>query len=190
MAVLFCGLQMLRAEPVAWQLGQAQPLTKSIYGFNNDMVAATAFQSVTFGGPEIETAVRDLRPQALRFPGGSTANNFLWQKDSFSEAIGDLTGWAGKQIHLFREIGRPYDLAGYVRLCRQFKLTPVWVLNVYEETPASVTAMMDHLDSLGLKVSAIEFANEPYWDPRSLSDIQGYSANANRSPKLCTVGRE
>lgn len=33
---------------------------------------------------------------------------------------------------------------------------------------------MDHLDSLGLKLDAIELANEPYWDPRSVNDVQSY----------------
>ncbi|MEO8352314.1 MAG: hypothetical protein ABI680_11330, partial [Chthoniobacteraceae bacterium] len=149
------------AEISAAKLGKAEPLPGCLYGFNSDMVAATAFEGIAFGGLEMENAVRELWPQALRFPGGSTANNYLWRKDSFSEATGDLTGWAGEHIRLFRKIGRPYDLAGYARLCRQFKLKSVWVLNVFEETPESVTALLDHLDSLGLKVEAFELANEP-----------------------------
>lgn len=49
------------------------------------------------------------------------------------------------------------------------------MLNVYEETPESVVALMKHLDSLGLRVRAIEMGNEPYWDKRSLADVKAYS---------------
>jgi len=43
LTALVCGWQMARAEPVELQLGKAEPLPRSIYGFNNDTVAATAF---------------------------------------------------------------------------------------------------------------------------------------------------
>lgn len=161
---------------VSARLGDAEPLPRLIYGFNCDLVAVTAFENITFGGPELEAAVRDLRPASLRFPGGTTSNNYLWRTDSFSEARGDLTGWAGQQIGQFRRIGRRYDLPGYVRLCRQLRLEPIWVLNVYEESPESVAAMIQQLDRQGLDLRAIEMANEPYWDPRSLNDVGRYIA--------------
>ncbi len=95
------------AEINAVKLGKAEPLPGRLYGFNSDMVAATAFQGITSVGVEMENAVRELRPQALRFPGGSTANNYLWRKDSFSEATGDLTGWAGEHIGSSARSGAP-----------------------------------------------------------------------------------
>lgn len=93
------------AEPIPVRLGANEPLPGDLHGFNCDLVAATAFEGITFGGPEVETAVRELRPVALRFPGGSTANNYLWKVDGYSEAKGDLTGWAGTLIDHFREAG-------------------------------------------------------------------------------------
>lgn len=171
LALLLTGLAGQAAD---LQLGKAEPIPKLLYGFNCDLVAATAFQGITFGGPEIENAVCELRPQSLRFPGGTTANNYLWRQDSYSEQTNDLTGWAGEQIRLFRQIGRPYDLPGYARLCRGCNLDPVWVLNVYEETPASVAELLKHLDAIGLDLRAVELGNEPYWDPRSLNDVRRY----------------
>ena len=48
------------------------------------------------------------------------------------------------------------------------------MLNVYEETPESVVALLDDLEHRGLKVRAVELGNEPYWDGRSLADVRAY----------------
>jgi len=102
------------------------------------------------------------------------ANNYLWKEDSFSEPSNDKTEWAAEQLRLFRKIGRPYDLPGFARVCKRFKLEPIWVLNVYEETPESVVALFERFDSLELNVRKIELANEPYWDGRSLMNVWKY----------------
>lgn len=72
------------------------------------------------------------------------------------------------------KIARKYDLPGYARLCKEFGLTPIYVLNVYEETPESVVEMFNRFDELGLDVKAIEMGKEPYWDPRSLMNVWDY----------------
>lgn len=96
--VVFCFLSvvaMVSASTVKYSVGDAEPVSKGIYSFNCSLLAETAFYGITHGGPELEKGLRELRPYGLRFPGGTQANNYLWQKDSFSEAVGDLTGWAG-----------------------------------------------------------------------------------------------
>lgn len=165
-----------QAASVELTLGEPEPLPERLYSFNTNLLTATAFQGVTYGGPEFEDAVRDLRPRGLRFPGGTIANNYLWRTDSFSEQKDDKTGWAGEQLRLFRKMGRPYDLPGFTRVCKQFGVRPIWVLNVYEESPKSLGALLDHFDEIGLKVQAIEMGNEPYWDPRSFNNVQKYIA--------------
>ena len=157
---------------VKW--GAPEPLPKLLYTQNLNLMMATLFQGINNGRPQIEAAVRAQRPHGLRFPGGTLANNYLWRTDSFSEPKNDLTGWAGQQIELFRKLGARHDLPGFARLCVRENLAPIWVLNVYEETPESVVALVQHLDSLGLRVRAIELGNEPYWDKRSLADVKAY----------------
>ena len=163
-----------RDGSVPLALGPAEPLPGGLHGFNTYFLTATAFQGMTYDGPRFEAAVRDLRPRALRFPGGSIANNYLWRQDSFSDPKDDKTGWAGEQLRLFRKLEKEYGLAGFARVCKRYDLEPVWVLNVYEETPASVVELFGRLDDLGLKVGRVEFGNEPYWDGRSLMNVWDY----------------
>ena len=135
------------ASPLA--LGPAEPLPAGLHGFNSNILTATAFRGMTYGDPRVAAAVAAFRPRVLRFPGGTIANNYLWREDSFSEPADDKTGWAGEQLRLFRKIGRPYDLPGFAALCRRFEVEPVWVLNVYEETPESVPDLCRRWDELG-----------------------------------------
>ena len=162
------------AQPVTVTLGPAEALPGRLYAFNTNLLTETAFRGWSYDGPQLGDAVRALKPRGLRFPGGTIANNYLWREDSFSEPTGDRTKWAGEQLRLFRKIGRPYDLPGFAKVCARHELEPVWVLNVYEETPESVAALMKHLGELGLNVRAVEFGNEPYWDGRSFLNVWKY----------------
>ncbi len=161
-------------KTVSIQLQPAEPLPRQLFTFNTDMATAIMFRGVGYDSPQFEDAVRQLRPQGLRFPGGTLANNYVWSQDSFSEPTNDKTGWAAEHLKLFRRIGRPYDLPGFARVARRNQLSPIWVLNVYEETPTSVLALFERLDSLGLNVTFVEMANEPYWDGRSMADVKSY----------------
>ena len=162
------------ATPAPVSLGPPEPLPGALYTFNSNILTATAFRGMTYDGPQFEAAVRALRPRGLRFPGGSIANNYLWREDSFSEPKDDKTGWAGEQLRLFRKLGARYDLPGFVRICKRYDLEPIWVLNVYEETPESVAALWERFDEMKLNVTRVEFGNEPYWDGRSLMNVWDY----------------
>ena len=164
------------AQPVAVTLGPAEPVPALLHTFNVNLMTATAFQGLGHDGPQFEDGVGDLHPQGLRFPGGTIANHYLWRTDSFSEPAADRTGWAGEHVRLFRRIGRPYDLPGFLRVCRRHGTAVVWVLNVHEETPAGAVALVDHLKEQGLRVAGVELGNEPYWDGRSLADVGKYMA--------------
>ena len=176
MSSLLAVALLAAAPPVPVTLGPAEPLPASLHGFNTYFLMATAFRGMAYDGPQFEEAVRTLRPRNLRFPGGTIANNYLWREDSFSEPTADKTEWAGEQLRLFRKLGKEYGLAGFARICGRYGVEPVWVLNVYEETPVSVTALFDRLDELGLDVRQVEFGNEPYWDGRSFNDVRKYAA--------------
>lgn len=144
-------MQLLAAR---W--GAEEPPPRLLYAQNVNLVMDSVLHGIRLGGPQLEEAVRAQRPRGLRFPAGTLANNYLWKTDSFSEPENDLTGWAGQQIALFRKLGARHDVAGFARVCVREKLEPIWVLNVYEETPERVAALMQHLEALGLRVRAIE----------------------------------
>ena len=175
-AYVLCTAGEVSAQRIAVNLGPAEPLPRQLYTFNADMATAIMFRGVGYDSPQFEQTVRELRPQGLRFPGGTLANNYPWKEDSFSPPTNDKTGWAGENLRLFRKIGKPYDVEGFSRAVRRNGVSPIWVLNVYDEIPDSVLALFEKLDSLGSKVTAVEMANEPYWDGRSLADVQKYIA--------------
>ena len=79
-----------------------------------------------------------------------------------------------KRISLFRNSGRKYDRAGFISLCKQYDIEPIWVLNVFHESPQSVSELLAELKKAGVKLRAIELANEPYWDPRSFNNVWKY----------------
>ena len=174
-AAAVCAGRAAAAGPGRLMLGPAEPLPAGLWGFNSNILTATAFRGMTYGDPRFTAAVAAFAPRVLRFPGGTIANNYRWREDSFSEPAADKTGWAGEQLRLFRKIGRPYDLPGFAAVCRRFDAEPVWVLNVYEETPDSVAALCGRWDELGLAVRRVEFANEPYWDGRSFLNVHRYA---------------
>ncbi len=145
-----------------------------IHTMNLLLLMESAFQGINYNSPVIEEGMRELAPTALRFPGGTVANNYLWQKDGFSEPHNDLTEWAGEQIRTFNKLEKKYGLEEYIRLCKRVSAKPIWILNVYEETPESTVALIRHLKSKNLAPEIIEMANEPYWDKRSLGNAYAY----------------
>ncbi|GAB6164714.1 hypothetical protein JCM19992_07140 [Thermostilla marina] len=161
-------------QPVETTLGGAEPFPRLLYTFNTNLLLDTALHGIGYDSPEFRRLVASIEPAGLRFPGGTIANNYLWRQDGFSDPVGDRTGWARRQLTLFREIGRPYGLPGYIDTCRRFKFEPIWVLNVYETSPEDAVALLEHLAAEGLRVRRIEMGNEPYWDPRSLINVWQY----------------
>lgn len=161
-------------SPVEIKPGDPEPIREELYSFNSNLLMSTALHGIGYRSSEFRKGLEDLRPTGLRFPGGTTANNYLWKDDSFAEQDDDKTEWAAQQLALFRKIGRPYDLPGFAEACSVHNLTPIYVLNIYHETPESVVALFERFDELGLEVKAVEFGNEPYWDPRSLMNVWQY----------------
>ncbi|RMF89445.1 MAG: hypothetical protein D6741_17945, partial [Planctomycetota bacterium] len=175
--VSLCACGWIEAAPpqtVEPTLGEAEPFPRLSYTFNTNLLLDTAFHGLGYDSPEFRRLITTFKPSGLRFPGGTIANNYLWRQDGFSDPVGDRTGWARRQITLFREIGRPYGLPGYIDTCRRFQLEPIWVLNVYETSPDEAVALVQHLADKGLPVHRIEMGNEPYWDPRSLINVWKY----------------
>ncbi len=173
-ATPFLSISAAFAEPVKIITDEPVPMPHLIHTVNVLLLMETAFQGIGYNTPIIEQGMRDLSLTGLRFPGGTVANNYLWQEDGFSEPNNDLTGWAGEQIRVFNKLEKKYGLEDYIRLCKRVSATPIWVLNIYEETPESTIALIKHLRSQGLGPDIIEMGNEPYWDGRSRGNVHQY----------------
>ncbi len=173
-AITLLTLTSAIAEPVKVTTEKPVPMPRLINTVNVLLLMETAFQGIGYNTPVIEQGMRDLAFTGLRFPGGTVANNYLWRKDGFSEPDNDLTEWAGEQIRVFNKLEKKYGLEDYIRLCKRVSATPIWVLNIYEETPESTIALIKHLKSRGIAPDIIEMGNEPYWDGRSRGNFHHY----------------
>ncbi|MEM7697542.1 MAG: hypothetical protein AAF236_03960 [Verrucomicrobiota bacterium] len=172
--LMLLSIPSTEAAPLTISLGDSEPIKKQWHSFNCNLLMPTALHGISYSSDEFTKVARDLLPGGLRFPGGTTANNYLWREDTFSIQQNDQTGWAAQQLALFRKIGRRYDLDGYISLCREHSIEPIHVLNIYEESPESVITLIEHYRSKGLPLRAIELGNETYWDPRSLMNVWRY----------------
>lgn len=102
-----CTAQTSSNEAIEVTLGDAEPLPARLYIFNTDMATSIAFRGIGYDSPQFDGAVKRLRPQGLRFPGGTLANNYLWRSDSFSAPTNDKTGWAAEPLAKAIRAARP-----------------------------------------------------------------------------------
>lgn len=165
-------------EPVSLTFEQPRPMPWGLGGYNVNLLTATARFGTTYDGESVGAALTELQPRAMRFPGGTTANNYLWQEDSYAEQPDDRTKWAARQLSWFRSTRRAVGMEAFADVCRERGIAPVYVLNVFAETPESVRELAARWREIGLSPAAIELGNEPYWDPRSLMNVWPYLERA------------
>lgn len=145
-----------------------------LYTYNTNLLLSTAFNGINYSSADMYKAISELKPAGLRFPGGTIGNNYLWKEDNFSEQPGDKTKWAAQALRMFRKSGQSYDLPGYIELCKRKNLVPIYMLNIYEETPESTIELVQMFEDKGLPLKYLELGNEPFWDPRSHNDVTAY----------------
>lgn len=159
-------------------LGPVLALPPTVRGFNSSALVPRAKHDLTYDSPTIAEPLAGLRPAALRFPGGTTANSYDWRIDSFDAQPDDRTGWAAKQLDWFRSTGRRLGLDAFANFCNRHDVTPVYVMNVHRETPESIPEWWRRVRKVGLDLRHVELGNETYWDPRSLMNVWSYIRSA------------
>jgi hypothetical protein len=133
-------------------LGPARSIRPDFFGFN---LGGSAVAGAYWTNPDFLNLTAQLQPGTLRFPGGTVANAWDWER-----------GW-------FVEGRAPFGFGDFPRngrsTLKDFKVTidaggatPVFVLNMLSSDLDSQIAMLKHAQEIGLAVRYIELGNEFY----------------------------
>lgn len=127
-----------------------------------------------------------LRPQGLRFPGGTVANYYDWRTGLFVE---DSSLVRPRYIQANKRIPKVHGPEGYRLEAFQVAVEasgaePVYVVNMLTSTMDEQLAWLKHAESLGLPVRYIELGNEFYLPAESnvkrFPEPQDYAEEAVR----------
>jgi len=79
-------------------------------------------------------------------------------------------------VNAFIASGKKLGLQTFIDYCNQYGITPIYVYNSFEGDGQDLVDFVQHVEDLGGQVPYLEFANEPYWDPRALNNVAPYLA--------------
>ncbi len=176
-----CGVSALLAQAqvhrvqLSADLDKRVELRRELYAFNTQLVSEILGKNgFGYDSPEFAGVLYDLNPGAVRFPGGTVANAYQWRVDSFEPPTGTLTKWAKQRLTNFRERGLEYGLDAFIDLSRKLSFKPVYVVNIFDNTPSDAVEMLRYIRSRGGDIPFLELGNESYWDRRSANNVKAY----------------
>ena len=166
-------LPVIEVEP-----GKPEPYPHLLYAFNSQLVGSTMQKNgIGIASEQFSQIVGELKPGAVRFPGGTVGNHYLWRIDSFDPPDG-LIEWAKKLLGEFHKSGIAYGLDAFIDLSIEKGFEPMWMVNIYKNSPEDVVDLVRHIRARGGSVRYIELGNESYWDKRSHNDVEAYTRYA------------
>ncbi len=115
--------------------------------------------------PALVKAVKQLKPRVLRFPGGTIADFWDWQRGGI---LADLSNINARQYPgIFRSPRvRQYTASKLEEVKAGLTATqtkPLWVLNILTSDLSSQLAMLRKARDLGINVDYIQIGNEAYF---------------------------
>src|SRR5207248_10180294 len=117
--------------------------------------AVTAFSGVRWSNSSLLRALAELKPQTLRYPGGTVANYWDWRQGWFVRGAQVPPNW-------YNLPPAPAPLEDFKQAIKASGATPVFVLNMLTSTLDAQLAMLRHARWLGLPVALVELGNEFY----------------------------
>lgn len=113
----------------------------------------------------------------FRFPGGTTANYWDWQKGWVLDDA-DLPA-SGQQFA--GQNPTPWLLEDLAAYCTSTGVTPVFVVNIATSDLQYQLDMLSHAASLGLPISYVELGNEFFWAGQAdlFASVADYAAKAS-----------
>lgn len=109
----------------------------SILGFNEEYLSAlnaTGDSVSAWRDPDVLTAMRELHPSVLRFPGGTVSDFYDWQTEKVQLPI-DNPAFAA----MWQRSHKPRaDQSGFFLMCDSVGADPLLVLNLYQGSSATL----------------------------------------------------
>ena len=149
-----------RPAPVRVEEGAARALPPHFFGVNANLVGFDR----PWQRPELLQAVRDLRLQTVRYPGGSVGNVWDWDAGWIAADVdpADMVPFI-REGRLWESPNR-YPLEDVARLHRETGVEVVFMLNVLTRDLGHARRALRRADSLGVPVRYVELGNEVYYD--------------------------
>ena len=114
--------------------GETQPLPKSLYGFNTNMMSG----DYGYLDSNFVALTKDLQPQTLRFPGGTIGNFYHWKIAGFIQSEMSSTGSEqlnrrnrGNFVRLRKRRNGRLAFDDFMQMCNALKITPIVVVNMW-----------------------------------------------------------
>jgi len=156
-----------------------------ILGFNLEM-AQTIKTIGNYRDPEIIKLTTKLKPNALRYPGGTPANYFDWQKEALDEKV--IAKHANKHMRkLLKNQKRnnkgklpSASLSSYADLVHEYNIKPFIVLNVFksiEDIKFAIDKVKRHIEKPIYWELGNEVSNEGYQKWIKLKNNKSWSVD-------------
>jgi hypothetical protein len=147
-------------------------LSPIFFGYNN---GAEAIRDGLWRDPAYQRAVAGLKPGTLRYPAGTVANYWDWEKAWF---------FPNDRFGMYKLAPTPNRLEDFQQTLDAAGATPVFDLNLLTSNLDSQLAMLRHAQKLGLAIRYVELGNEFYlnWDDNARAFPTGadYARVCNR----------
>lgn len=140
-------------------------LHSSVFGFNTNLAPG----HYGYLDPAFVRNIEKIRPAMLRFPGGTVANFYHWKEEGFRKQ--EMYSTTSKKINesnlekytsLKRSRNGKLSFNEFMRLCTQYEIEPVIVVNLYTGTPQESADWVSYAKTRGYKIKRWELGNEFY----------------------------
>lgn len=155
------------ARPLTAQvdLAAAHELNRHVFGVHGENL----WGAPRYGDPRLADVYTGAGFTYIRFPGGTTANFYRWERGDFGCADPERIDEKSEgRIRKFNEAlnrgGRTYTAGDFVAFLGQSGTDFSVVVNVLCDTPASTRRWMEDLRVRGADVRYVELGNELYYE--------------------------
>jgi len=154
---------MAKAEPteriIYAQRGATRDLAPDFLGFNGNLIG----HQHPWSDAQLLSAFKRINPGHLRYPGGTVANYWDWDKGTISDRLekkdmGPSAGLLDKP-----RLETRYTLEDLAQATRETGATPIFVLNMILYELDEQVAHLKRAQALGMSIKYIELGNEYYF---------------------------
>ncbi len=157
--------------------GKTKPVSDRLFGLNSHFVEGKDM-SWSYSRPEIRDVLKRVGVSALRFPGGTVANWYDFENDSFLVPQDLLRTPSAhlKTVMKYRQ-GLVFDYPGYRDLVKSENWISVQTFNLLQDSPDKSVRRLKKLYADGVRPVWIELGNEnddPTQQSDTISNVYSY----------------
>ncbi|QID16769.1 hypothetical protein G3580_03435 [Nitrogeniibacter mangrovi] len=136
-----------------------RPMPATFFGFNGNFGNLEA----PWNDAELVAATRRTGAATLRYPGGTVANFWDWNKGGVRSDLSVHDVGASRFVLDFARRPGGYSIENLARGVRATGITPIFVVNMTDYTPQQQIAFLKNAQTEGVPVRYVELGNEFYF---------------------------